>query len=82
MLIRLFEFLVNELCFMNDFADNNKVELEMKSDINCEVEKLFPNLEDYRRQLQASIDDVLDRKVTKTDMKLRHIVSKAIEVSI
>ncbi|XP_065144413.2 apolipoprotein B-100 [Paramisgurnus dabryanus] len=59
--------------------DDNKVELEMKSDINSEVEKLFPNLEDYRRQLQASIDDVLDRKVTKTDMKLRHIVSKGIE---
>ncbi|XP_056122383.1 apolipoprotein B-100 [Rhinichthys klamathensis goyatoka] len=59
--------------------DNNKVELEMKSDINSEVEKLFPNMEEYRSQLQASIDDILDQKVTKTDMKLRHIVSKGLE---
>ncbi len=53
----------------------------MKSDINSEVDKLFPNMEEYRSQLQASIDDVLDQKVTKTDMKLRHIVSKVLEVS-
>lgn len=64
-----------------DFADNNKVEIEMKSDINSEVEKLFPNMEEYRSQLQASIDEILDQKVTKTDMKLRHIVSKGLEVS-
>ncbi len=38
-------------------------------------------MEEYRSQLQASIDDVLDQKVTKTDMKLRHIVSKGLEVS-
>uniref|UniRef100_A0A8C1G4P6 Apolipoprotein B-100-like n=1 Tax=Cyprinus carpio TaxID=7962 RepID=A0A8C1G4P6_CYPCA len=59
--------------------DNNKVELEMKSDINSEVDKLFPNMEQYRSQLEASIDDFLDQKVTKTDMKLRHIVSKGLE---
>nr|XP_694827.7 apolipoprotein B-100 [Danio rerio] len=59
--------------------DNNKVEIEMKSDINSEVEKLFPNMEEYRSQLQASIDEILDKKVTKTDMKLRHIVSKGLE---
>lgn len=53
----------------------------MKSDLNSEVEKLFPNMEEYRSQLQASIDDILDQKVTKTDMKLRHIVSKGLEVS-
>ncbi|XP_057200382.1 apolipoprotein B-100 [Triplophysa rosa] len=59
--------------------DNNKVELEMKSDSNTEVEKLFPNMEVYRSQLQANIDAMLDQKVTKTDMKLRHIVSKGLE---
>lgn len=53
----------------------------MKSDINSEVDKLFPNMEQYRSQLEASIDDFLDQKVTKTDMKLRHIVSKGLEVS-
>lgn len=68
--------------FVDYFADNNKVELEMKSDTNTEVEKLFPNLEVYRSQLQASIDAMLDQKVTKTDMKLRHIVSKGLEVRV
>ncbi|XP_052000861.1 apolipoprotein B-100 [Xyrauchen texanus] len=61
--------------------DNNKVELEIKSDINSEVEKLFPNMEEYRDQLQASFDDMLDRKVAKTDMKLRHIVAKGFEAA-
>ncbi|XP_050990114.1 apolipoprotein B-100 [Labeo rohita] len=61
--------------------DNNKVELEMKSDINSEVDQLFPNMEEYRSKLQASIDDVLDQKVTKTDMKLRHIVAKGLEAA-
>ncbi|TRY59658.1 hypothetical protein DNTS_027400 [Danionella cerebrum] len=59
--------------------DNNKIELEIKSDINSEVEKMFPNMEEHRRQLQESMDEILDRQVTKTDMKLRHIVSKGLE---
>ena len=42
--------------------------------------KLIPNTEDYQRQLQKLIDDTLDQKVAKTDMKVQHIVTKAIEV--
>lgn len=64
------------------FADENKIELELKSDVNSEVTKLIPDGENYRNQLQMLIDDILDRKVAKTDMKLRHIVSKGIEVSV
>ncbi|KAL6477969.1 hypothetical protein MHYP_G00138040 [Metynnis hypsauchen] len=59
--------------------DDSKVELEIKSDMNSEVTKHFPNMEDYYSQLQGFIDDILDQKVTNTDMKLRHIVLKGIE---
>ncbi|KAM9466083.1 apolipoprotein B-100 [Clarias gariepinus] len=59
--------------------DENKIELEMKSDMNSEVTKLIPDIENTRNQLQLLIDDILDKKVAKTDMKLRHIVSKVIE---
>lgn len=68
----------NLLCF----ADENKFELEIKSDVNSEVTKLLPDIENYRNQLQMFINDILDKKVAKTDMKLRHIVSKGIEVRV
>uniref|UniRef100_A0A8L0DVA8 Apolipoprotein B n=1 Tax=Oncorhynchus mykiss TaxID=8022 RepID=A0A8L0DVA8_ONCMY len=58
---------------------DNKFEVEMKSDLNSEIPKLIPNTEDYQRALQKFIDDILDQKVAKTDMKVRHIVTKAIE---
>lgn len=64
------------------FTDENRIELETKSAVNSEVAKLIPDMENYRDQLQLLIDDILDRKVAKTDMKLRHIVSKGIEVSV
>ncbi|XP_067099220.1 apolipoprotein B-100 [Osmerus mordax] len=59
--------------------DNYKFEVEMMSDIKSDIQKLIPNTDNYQRQLQELIDNILDQKVAKTDMKLRHIVSKGIE---
>ncbi|KAM9341244.1 apolipoprotein B-100 [Symphorus nematophorus] len=59
--------------------DDDKVELELKSDLNSEIQKLIPNLEDHHRQLQQFIDHVLDQQVAMTDMKYRHIVTKGVE---
>ncbi|XP_051252201.1 apolipoprotein B-100 [Dicentrarchus labrax] len=59
--------------------DNDKVELELKSDLNSEIQKLIPNVEDHHRELQQLFDHILDQRVAKTDMKLRHIVTKGIE---
>ncbi|XP_027134523.1 apolipoprotein B-100 isoform X2 [Larimichthys crocea] len=59
--------------------DDEKVELELKSDMNSDIQKLIPNIEDHHRQLQQFIDHMLDQQVAKTDMKLRHIVTKGIE---
>ncbi|MGH0136677.1 UNVERIFIED_CONTAM: hypothetical protein FKN15_037528 [Acipenser sinensis] len=59
--------------------DNNKAELEMKSDIHADLKKLLPDFSHYQNSIQKYTDDILDQKVAKTDMKLRHIVSKSIE---
>ncbi|CAL8271230.1 unnamed protein product [Merluccius merluccius] len=59
--------------------DDNKFEVEINSDTNSEIQKLIPNIENYHRELQQLIDDLLDQRVAKTDMKLRHIVTKGIE---
>ena len=56
------------------------MELEVKSDLSSEITKLLPETEVYRTRLQEVIDELLDQRVAKTDMKVRHIVSKAIEV--
>ncbi|XP_068451587.1 apolipoprotein B-100 [Clinocottus analis] len=57
----------------------DKFEVEIKSDLNSEIQKLIPNGEDHLRRLQQLIDHILDQKVAKTDMKLRHIVTKGFE---
>ncbi|KAI1897325.1 hypothetical protein AGOR_G00082150 [Albula goreensis] len=59
--------------------DESKVEIEYMSDTSSEVQKLFPDAEAYRIQLMQFIDDILDQKVAKTDMNLRHIFSKSLE---
>ena len=53
----------------------------MNSDTNSDIQKLIPNIENYHRQLQQYIDALLEQRVAQTDMKLRHIVTKGIEVN-
>uniref|UniRef100_A0A3B4ALQ0 Vitellinogen open beta-sheet domain-containing protein n=1 Tax=Periophthalmus magnuspinnatus TaxID=409849 RepID=A0A3B4ALQ0_9GOBI len=59
--------------------DEDKIELELKTDASSDIQKLIPNAEDHHRQLQQLLDDMLNQRVAKTDMKLRHIVTKGIE---
>ncbi|XP_040925269.1 apolipoprotein B-100 isoform X2 [Betta splendens] len=59
--------------------DDDKFEVEIKSHLNSEIQKLIPHLHDHQKQLQELIDRSLDQRVAKTDMKLRHIVTKGIE---
>lgn len=60
--------------------DNDKLEMEIKSDLNSDVWNLIPNVEDHHRHLQQLVDNFLDQQVAMTDMKYRHIVSKLIVV--
>ncbi|KAM8833273.1 apolipoprotein B-100 isoform 1-T1 [Synchiropus picturatus] len=61
--------------------DEDKIEVELKSDFESAIQKLIPNADARQRHLQNLMDDFLDQTVTKTDMKLRHIVSKGIEAA-
>ncbi|XP_074517715.1 apolipoprotein B-100 isoform X1 [Sebastes fasciatus] len=58
--------------------NDDRFEVELKTDLNSEIQ-LIPNLEDHHRQLQQLIDTILDQKVAKTDIKLRHIITKGFE---
>ncbi|XP_056282270.1 apolipoprotein B-100 isoform X4 [Pseudoliparis swirei] len=57
----------------------DRFEVDLKSDLNSEIQKLILNGEDHHRWLQKLIDHILDQRVAKTDMKLRHIITKGIE---
>uniref|UniRef100_A0A8D0D7V1 Apolipoprotein B n=1 Tax=Sander lucioperca TaxID=283035 RepID=A0A8D0D7V1_SANLU len=59
--------------------NDDTFEVELKSHLKSEIQKLIPNIENHHRQMQQLIDHILDQKVAKTDMKLRHIVTKGIE---
>ncbi|KAM9355030.1 apolipoprotein B-100 [Pholidichthys leucotaenia] len=59
--------------------DDDKFEVELESYLNSDVQNMLPNAEDHRRWLQQVIDDILDQRVAKTDMKMHHIVTKGIE---
>ncbi|XP_077420099.1 apolipoprotein B-100-like isoform X1 [Vanacampus margaritifer] len=59
--------------------DKETFEVQLKSDLNSEIQKNLPNVEDHRKNLEKLIENMLDRKVAKTDMKVRHIVTKGIE---
>ncbi|XP_041951597.1 apolipoprotein B-100-like [Alosa sapidissima] len=59
--------------------ENMKV--QVKSDMNTEIHKMLPSTEAVQNWLEQLSQDILDQKVVKTDMKLRHIYNKAIEAS-
>lgn len=54
--------------------------MEMKSDIESEIQKLMPNATPLQSHLDQVFDDIMEHKVVKTDMKLRHIYAKLWEV--
>lgn len=54
--------------------------MEMKSDIESEIQKLMPNAAPLQSHLDQFFDDIMEHKVVKTDMKLRHIYAKLWEV--
>lgn len=76
------QFVYSQMHFDIVLSDDDKLELELKSDLNSDIQNLIPNIEDHRRQLQQFIDHILDQRVAMTDMKYRHIVSKGIKVAL
>lgn len=56
------------------------MKIEMKSDIDSEIQKLMPNVAPLQSRLDQVFDDIMEHKVVRTDMKLRHIYAKLWEV--
>lgn len=56
------------------------MKIEMKSDIDSEIQKLMPNAASLQSHLYQAFDNIMEHKVVKTDMKLRHIYAKLWEV--
>ncbi|RXN25662.1 Apolipoprotein B-100-like protein [Labeo rohita] len=54
----------------------DEVKIEMKSDIDSEIQKLMPNATPLQSRLYQAFDDIMEHRVVKTDMKLRHIYAK------
>ncbi|XP_062324139.1 apolipoprotein B-100-like isoform X1 [Osmerus eperlanus] len=59
----------------------DQVQVQLMSDMNSEIHKLLPYTEDVQNWLILLSEDIMDHKVAKTDMKLRHIYTKALEAS-
>ncbi|XP_016329670.1 apolipoprotein B-100-like [Sinocyclocheilus anshuiensis] len=54
----------------------DEMKIEIKSDIDSEIQKLIPNAAPLQSRLYQAFDNIMEHKVVKTDMKLRHISSK------
>uniref|UniRef100_A0A673FXV2 Apolipoprotein B-100-like n=1 Tax=Sinocyclocheilus rhinocerous TaxID=307959 RepID=A0A673FXV2_9TELE len=54
----------------------DEMKIEMKSDIDSEIQKLMPNAAPLQSHLYQVFDNIMDNKVVKTDMKLHHIYAK------
>ena len=50
------------------------------SNMNSDIKMLQPYTEALQDWMELLMNEVLDQQVVKTDMKLRHIYTKALEV--
>merc|ERR1719495_795612 len=57
--------------------DDSKIEAEVKSEMNSQIQKLLPNAEAVERIM----NEVLDMRVGQTDMKVRQIITMSVEAT-
>lgn len=58
---------------------DDEMKVQLKSDMDSEIQRLW-NTAHLQSRLQQVIDGIMEHKVVKTDMKLRHIYAKLWEV--
>ncbi|KAM9840237.1 apolipoprotein B-100-like [Aulostomus maculatus] len=58
-----------------------QAEVQLMSNMNAETKILVPYTKALQTWLGQFLEDAMDQKIVKTDMKLRHIVNKAVEAS-
>lgn len=61
-------------------SGEDKAEVQLKSNMNADTKRLVSYTEALKVWLRHFVEDVMNQKVVKTDMKLGHIVSQAVEV--
>lgn len=66
------------LCILGD----DQAEVQLISNMNADTKILVPYTEASQAWLRQLVEDVLDQQIVKTDMKLRHVFNKAVEVKI
>ncbi|XP_037101237.1 apolipoprotein B-100-like isoform X1 [Syngnathus acus] len=60
---------------------NDEAEVKLRSNMNAETKLLVPYTKALRTWVGQIAKDSMDRQIVNTDMKLRHIVNKAVEAS-
>ncbi|XP_035534608.1 apolipoprotein B-100-like [Morone saxatilis] len=58
-----------------------QAEVQLMSNMNADTKILVPYTEALQAWLRQFVEDAMDQQVVKTDMKLRHIINKAVEAS-
>lgn len=72
---------LNALIIQHVFLlDENKVQVQLVSNMGSEIQNLIPYTEALQAWLKQLSEDILDQQVVRTDMKLRHIFIKSLEV--
>lgn len=66
--------------FMFCISGEDQAEVQLVSNVNADTKILVPYTEALQVWLRQFGEDVMDQQVVKTDMKLRHIFNKAVEV--
>lgn len=61
-------------------SGENQAEVMLMSNMNADTMVMNFYAEALRDWLMIFVDDVMDQKVVSTDLKLRHIITKAVEV--
>ncbi|KAM3603035.1 uncharacterized protein V6R79_015481 [Siganus canaliculatus] len=56
-------------------------EVQLMSNMNADTKVLVPYTEAFLAWLRQFANDVMNQQVVKTDMKLRHVMNKAVEAS-
>ena len=59
------------------FSDGSRIEAGVESDMNSEIIKILPNADKIKEYVNA----ILDSSVMESDMKIRQILTKSVEVT-
>lgn len=63
-------------------SGEDQAEVQLMSNMNADTKILVRYTEALQFGFLMFVGDVMDQQVVKTDMKLRHIFNKAVEVKI